>query len=393
MPSTSDGDGGDAKASSRRVALIASSFAPHTGGVEEHVGQIARQLHARGHAVEVWTVDRGARPDASFAAHDGSEITVRYLPTPLPARSAPAMLRFGLRAVPAWMRWSRAHRGFAPEVLHVQCFGPNGIYAERLHRRFGTPLIVSSHGETLGDDHGIYARSALLRSRLRRAIGAASAVTAPSLFALDDLKAHHGLDSPGEIVANGVDLDVVPDALPVSAQPYLYAVGRLGYPKGFDLLIDAYARSGLSGIPLVIGGDGPEREALQRRIADAGLGGRVRLVGRQSPQQVAAGMAGALAVVVPSRFESFGIVALEAWRAGTALIMTSRGGAVDFVRHEQNGLLVDPADVGELAAALIRIVSDDELRATIARAGREDVGTFTWARAAEAYERIYDRVL
>ncbi|GAA2899712.1 glycosyltransferase family 4 protein [Microbacterium esteraromaticum] len=392
MPRTSDGDGSDAKASPRRVALIASSFAPHVGGVEEHVGQIARQLHARGHTVEVWTVDRGVRPDAPFAAHDGSEITVRYLPTPLPARSVAAMLRFGLRVAPAWMRWARAHRGFAPEVLHVQCFGPNGIYAERLHRRFGTPLIVSSHGETLGDDHGIYARSALLRARLRTAIAAAAAVTAPSRFALDDLKAHHGLDSAGEIVANGVDLDVVPDALPVSDQPYLYAVGRLGLPKGFDLLIDAYARSGLSRIPLIIGGEGPERDALQRRIDEAGLDERVRLIGRQSPQQVATGMAGALAVIVPSRFESFGIVALEAWRAGTALIMTSRGGAVDFVRHEQNGLLVDPTDVDELAAALIRIVSDDELRVTIARAGHEDVDAFTWARAAEAYERIYDRL-
>ena len=393
MPRASDREGRDASGTSRRVALIASSFAPHAGGVEEHVAQIARQLQARGHAVEVWTVDRGMRPDAPFAAHDGTEIPVRYLPAPLPARSVPALLRFGLRGVPAWLRWARVHRTFAPDVLHVQCFGPNGIYAERLHRKLGTPLVVSSHGETLGDDHGIYARSALLRSRLRQALAEAVAVTAPSRFALDDLRSHHGLQEPGEIVANGVDLDVVANALAGAAQPYLYGVGRLGHPKGFDLLIDAYARSGLSDIPLIIGGDGPERDALQRQIDERGLSGRVRLLGRQSPQQVAARMAGALAVVVPSRIESFGIVALEAWRAGTALIMTSRGGAVDFVRHEQNGLLVDPTEVDGLAAALIRIVTEDELRVRIARAGREEVGAFTWARAAEAYERIYDRVL
>lgn len=103
-------------------------------------------------------------------------------------------------------------------------------------------------------------------------------------------------------------------------------------------------------------------------------------------------MAAALAVIVPSRVESFGIVALEAWRAGTALVMTSRGGALDFVRHEQNGLLVDPTDVDALAAAITRIVSDDELRTRVARGGRDDVSGFTWSRAADAYERLYERV-
>ncbi|QMU97402.1 glycosyltransferase family 4 protein [Microbacterium esteraromaticum] len=375
----------------RRIALITSSFAPHVGGVEEHVAQIALQLQSRGHTVEVWTVDRGELPDAPFTARDGSEIAVRYLPAPLPARDLGALLRFGLRIVPAWARWVRAHRRFSPDLLHVQCFGPNGIYAELLHRRFRTPMIVTSHGETLGDDHGIYARSALLRSWLRRALAAAVSVTAPSRFVLDDLRAHHGLDASGLVVPNGVDLDVRPDRTAPPSVPCLYAVGRLGRPKGFDLLIDAYARSE-PGIPLVIGGDGPEREALQQRIDAAGLHDRVRLIGRQTPRQVATGMAAALAVIVPSRVESFGIVALEAWRAGTALVMTSRGGALDFVRHEQNGLLVDPTDVDALAAAITRIVSDDELRTRVARGGRDDVSGFTWSRAADAYERLYERV-
>ena len=66
--------------------------------------------------------------------------------------------------------------------------------------------------------------------------------------------------------------------------------------------------------------------------------------GRQSPEGVATAMSAATAVVVPSRMEAFGIVALEAWRAGTTLVMTDRGGASEFVTHDEDGLLIDPED-------------------------------------------------
>ena len=108
-----------------RVALVSSSYFPHPGGVEQHVRSVAGELRARGHDVVVWTVDRGE--GLGVQVIDGVE--VRYLPTPLPARSLRAGVRF-LLALPAAARaWWRAYRDFAPSVLHVQCFGPNGLYA------------------------------------------------------------------------------------------------------------------------------------------------------------------------------------------------------------------------------------------------------------------------
>jgi glycosyltransferase involved in cell wall biosynthesis len=101
-------------------------------------------------------------------------------------------------------------------------------------------------------------------------------------------------------------------------------------------------------------------------------------------------MAGALAVVVPSRLEAFGIVALEAWRSGTALVMTSRGGASEFVRDGIDGLLVDPEDQRALADALQRVAESTCLRHALAEAGQRRVPEFTWARVAQEYERIYE---
>ncbi|MGR0218607.1 glycosyltransferase family 4 protein [Agromyces sp. ZXT2-6] len=371
-----------------RVALVSSSYAPYTGGVEEHVRRVAHELRDSGLDVEVWTVDRGE----SLGVLDDDGVTVRYLPTPLPAASPGAAYRFLRAARPAWRQWAGARRKFAPDLLHVHCFGPNGAYALAMHRRFRIPLIVTSHGEVVGDDHAVFARSRTLRTALRRALASAAVVTAPSEFVLDDLRRNHGLVG-GTVVPNGVALDLRDDASDGRRAPtgrYLLGVGRLGRMKGFDLLIDAFARAELpSDIRLVIVGDGPERDRLREAVARLSLGDRVRFTGRLDAEGVAHAMSNALAVVVPSRVEAFGIVALEAWRSGTALVMTNRGGAPGFVRDGVDGILVDPEDRGALAGALARVSSDEVLRSRLGAAGRSRVGEFTWARVARAYEELY----
>lgn len=372
----------------RRVALVTSSFAPHFGGVEEHVAQVARELHARGAVVEVWTVDRGERPRSPFTGRDGAPIPVRYLKTPLPGRKPSDLVHFVRRGPRAWAAWNRAFRELEPDVLHVHCFGPNGVYAELLARRRRAPLIVTSHGETMGDDDGVFAHSSLFRSALRRSLQAASVVTAPSRFVLDDLQLNYGLRG-GATVPNGVDLRVMPVATPTGERPYLFAVGRLGYQKGFDLLVRAFTAARTRDVDLVLGGDGPMRRDLEDRIREAGLEDRIRLTGQLAPGEVAAWMSSALAVVVPSRQESFGIVALEAWRAAAPLLMTSRGGAAEFVRDGQDGLLVDPTDDEALRATILRLIDEPELRARLSAAGGSRAQEFTWERVADAYEALY----
>jgi glycosyltransferase involved in cell wall biosynthesis len=369
------------------VALVASSYHPHFGGVEEHVRQVARELTESGVLVEVWTADRGEH----LGETTDNGVLVRYLPTPLPARSLAAMARFGVRAPAAWRRWMRAHSQFRPNIIHVHCFGPNGIYALALHRRTGTALAVTSHGETIGDDNGAFQRSNLLRARLTQAVAQASFVTAPSEYVLNDLRANFGLGS-ADAVPNGVDLSIRArtDVARIEAAPFFLGVGRLGRSKGFDLLIDAFGRSRLaSSHRLLIAGDGPERSALSDLARDLGISAAVHFLGRLDPQGVADAMAQARAIVVPSRSEAFGIVALEAWRSSAALIMTSRGGASEFVRDGVDGLLVDPEDLTTLAQAMRVIASDEALRERLATAGSKRVCDFTWRRVAEEYLQLY----
>lgn len=381
---------GDIGSRGHRVALITSSFAPHVGGVETHVARVAEELTRDGIAVEVWAVDRAQRS----TAHDAGGYRVRYLATPLPARDMRSLWRFALLAPRAWAAWRQARREFAPSVVHVHCFGPNGVYGAALSRRFRIPLVLTSHGETRADDDNAFGESVLLRTALRRSIARANAVTAPSDFVLRDLRDRFGLED-GLVIPNGVESvgDEVSVA-PTPGAPYLLGVGRLGWNKGFDLLISAFAAARLpADLRLMIVGDGPELSSLTEAARALGVQGRVEFPGRLDPGAVAAAMAGATAVVVPSRVEAFGIVALEAWRSGAPLVMTNRGGAREFVRDGEDALLVDPTRVDDLARALERVALDNELRRSLAAAGGRRWPDYTWARAAAQYGAVYDRIV
>ncbi len=166
----------------------------------------------------------------------------------------------------------------------MHCFGPNGLYAARLARTAGLPLVLSHHGETFGDANGVFDQSALLRSGLRRSLGQAAAVTSCSRFAADDLLRFGLAPGAAEVVFNGVDLNEAADGkVPGLPGRYVLGVGRLVGTKGFDRLIRAFARAcaedAADGTDLVIGGEGPERSALEGLASECGIAHRVHLVG------------------------------------------------------------------------------------------------------------------
>ncbi len=368
-----------------RVALVSSSYHPYPGGVEEHTAQVAREFVARGVPVEVWTVDRGEH----LGTRRVEGVTVRYLPTPLPSFTPSGVLRF-LRALPsAAAAWGRAAQAFRPTLLHVHCFGPNGIYAMAASRLLRRPLALASHGETFMDEDDVFGTSRLLRTSLRAALRRAAVVTGCSDVVLADLRARFGLRG-GSVVPNGVTL---PDPLPPltgAREAVVFAVGRQVRVKGFDLLLDAFARADPpADTRLVLGGDGPEHAALTRRAETLGIAARVEFPGRLSPEEVSGWMARAQVVAVPSRREAFGIVLLEAWRSGAALLATSHDGPGTIVRDGVDGLLVDPEDTDSFARQLGRLLSEPATRDRLARAGRDRVREFTWAAVADAYLGAY----
>jgi glycogen(starch) synthase len=374
-----------------RIALLPSAYAPAVGGVEELTRRLADRLADRGHEVEVWTF----RHPSTLPAHEVMEgITVRRFAFPLPAarpRSLAAFPALGLRSASTL---SEAVRGFRPDLLHVQCFSAQGVYAAAVASRHRLPLVVTLQGETVMDDGDIYERSVALRLGLRLALRRAGAVTGCSQFVVDDAVARFGLPpGKGQVVYNGVEVagDERPRPLELPFERYVLGLGRVVAKKGFDLLLAAFAE--VAGrhpdVGLVIGGDGGARESLEGQAMALGLQDRVVLPGRLDRAQVAWAMANAEVFTLPSRVEPFGIVVIEALRGGRPVVVSARGGAPEIVRHEREGLVADPFDTAAFGKAIDRLLSDHDLARRLAAAGRERVEDFSWDRVVDQYVELY----
>ncbi len=392
-----------------RIAILPSSYPPALGGVEELTRHLALSLADAGDQVEVWTGHPDDSTPETVEILDG--LVVRRLPMPLPSTHWSAIRRSAVTGTRTMFSLRSAVAAFRPDVLHVQCFGPNGVYAHLLSRATKLPLLITLQGETLMDDTDIFDISRVLRSSLRASLRTAAAVTGCSAFTLADAEARFGLEpGRGRVIPNGVDLDegLQPNGSPPDGartsfsskggapdRPYILALGRVVDKKGFDLLLAAYAALDEGDRPadLVIGGLGEALDGLQRTATALGVADQVHFVGRLSRQEVAEAMAGATLFVVPSRLEPFGIVILEAWRAGVAVVATDRGGPPEFVRDGNDGVLVDPYDLTSFAHTLEALLLDPERRRRIGEAGRVRVRAFGWAAIAEQYREVYTSIV
>jgi glycosyltransferase involved in cell wall biosynthesis len=199
--------------------------------------------------------------------------------------------------------------------------------------------------------------------------------------------------SPGTIrvIRNGVPRQ--PDNLPVerlAPSPVLGAVGRLEAQKGFDILVDAL--TWLPEATAVVVGEGVDRPALEQRAAVRGVGARFVLAGPRA--SAAAAIRGFDVFVLPSRYEGLPLVVLEAMEAGVPIVATDVGSVREVVIDGETGLLVPPDDAQALAAALLRLLRDADLRSRLAQRARSVwASCFDARRMAEEYERLYREVL
>lgn len=196
------------------------------------------------------------------------------------------------------------------------------------------------------------------------------------------------------VVENGVDRSGPsgPDGLPaLPDSPCLLFVGRLEIAqKGVDVLLRALADPRLAGrdVPVVLVGDGPDEASLRAMAARLGVGHRVRWGGRVEGAGKRALMAGAAAVLVPSRYETFGMVAAEAMAAGAPVVASDVDCLRDVVAHA-GGVLVPPERPDVLAAAVADLLDDPARAADLGARGRTASARWDWDVLAEQQERVY----
>lgn len=266
------------------------------------------------------------------------------------------------------------------------------------------PLVVTFHDEVTGKHAGVLDRE----GRFVRDLEALTAHDASHVIANSDYIArqvlrHYGLAAERvTAVPGGIDptlLDVsTPERVrdfraPLAGEDEVLVafVGRLDPEKGLGLLAEAIddVASRPNRVRFVIAGSGKREEALRARLAD-----RARLLGYVKGEALSYLYRAADVVVVPSVYEPFGLVALEAMLAGAAVVVSSAGGLPEIVRHERDGLVFDAGDPAALAAAIERLAQDPTLRQTLATsAAARAKDEFAWSKIAARTRQVYEHVL
>jgi len=299
--------------------------------------------------------------------------------------------QFLWRATDLYRRYVREYG--RPDIIHAHDVMWAGVAARILSRREGIPYVVTVHS-------GAYGMGLIedWERPLLRAVGRdASALLAVSRSLAESLKEYCAVEQPG-VVPNVVDTDFF-DPGPGVRRPgttFQFAcVASLLQDKGYDTLLRAFARafSGAAHVRLEIGGQGPDAEAFKALAKHLGIDAQVTWLGALTREQVRACLHRADGFVLPSRFETFGVVYIEAMSTGLAVVASKCGGPEDFV-DDDCGYLAENGDVDSTAAAMRRMVESRDAWRTRAQAIRErTIARFGQAAVVSALTTVYRQVL
>ena len=380
------------------------------GGLARHVRQLSERLCDQG--VEVHVVTRGAPPLARVQERHG--VVVHRISRP------------GDDAIPrdldTFLRWvaemNVAMRELAgrlvtdlgarpPDLVHSHDWLVADA-ARATARAAGRPWLVTVHATEHGRHQGRVqqhpqsvihgAERAMARDAdhliacsryMRRHVAGVLGVPASRVTAI-----HNGVDAFEQSSA-GEDLQALRATLAAPGQPLVLLVGRLVHEKGFHLALQALAplihRRG--DVRFVLAGSGPAEAQLRRLAWRLGLHRSGTFLGWVDDDMLRSLYRVADLCMVPSLYEPFGIVALEAMASGCPCVVADTGGLREVVPGDDTvGLRFPAGDADALRATVERVLGDDALRARIVAQAREHVLAFDWAQVARATRAVYDRL-
>ena len=372
-----------------------------------YVREVSRELGRMGVSVDVFT--RSQDPSIPRVVRLGERARVIHLAAGVEAPMARERVYDHLdefvEGIEAW----RIAEAIDYDLIHAH-YWLSGVAALTLKTRWSVPVLQMFH--TLGRLKNRVARSAAeLEPAVRleeetRIVSAADRIVAANVVERAELLRDYAAHSSRiATIPCGVDTDLFTPGdraearrrLDLDGRAVLLWVGRIAPIKGLDTLLDAVARLSERGQDLrllVVGGDADERTSghetsLRQRIERLGLGDSVRFLGPQPQGVLPLYYAASDVTVLPSYYESFGMVALEAMACGSPVIASRVGGLVTTVRDGVTGFLVPDGDVEALAERIETLVADPELRWRLGREGVRWAAQHRWPCVAEAVCKEY----
>lgn len=369
-----------------RVLFWQEPFWPQVGGMAVAADVLLQELRGRGYTIEVVT---GAGEEAPLAGepaeeHSGNlhDIAVKRFPFWQVLRNGNVD-----RIATLQQNIASLKRHFASDVVHLSGIAPSMVFHWQSARHAPAPTLLTLHSaNTL---------SAVENTLARQTLEGAHWIAGCSRALLDDARhALPSIESRSSVIYNGVRRPALAPA-PLPETPTLLCVGRLEAHKGFEHAIGALAilRERVPALRLVIAGDGPERGSLERHAAAVGAGSAVRFLGPVPHDHIHAVMNDATLVLVPSRRESFSLVAVEAALMRRAVVATRTGGLPEVVSHAETGILIDAPGSAILAVAVGDLLANPAMLERMGAAAEKRASqVFGVEQYADAYDRLYQRI-
>ena len=375
-------------------------YPPAPGGAETVVKAYSEGLRDLGHDVEVITTDL-------------------YTETPFVKKEMPSEVNgINVTRHKAYTVSGEAHYVLAPgmvqsflskkaDIIHTHSYGYFQNHAGWIRERFqSTPWVITPHFHPSWSMWG-GAKRKTLREFYDTVIGkgtmeSADLITCVSKHERDMLVSEIGISEDNiKIIYNGInwnDWQILPDKeifrkqYPDISDKFVLFAGRLATNKGLSDLISAMCQVNQKSVDLVItGADMGLGKQLEKEALEKGV--RMHRLGHIDDETYRSVLAAAEMLVLPSEYEAFGIVLLEAAAAETAVIGTNVGGIPEAMSPGNNGLIVEYNDVDNLSKSIATLLEDAKMCEEMGKAGRLWAKNFSWDSILKELEQEYSSII
>ena len=365
-----------------RVLLWSDHFWPSIGGVEVLAARFVQDMRQRGYE---FMVIAGTDSEQLVGERDWCGIPVhrfRFRQI-LADRDLDEIVQVRRRIV-------ELKRLFRPDLQHVYFFECGALFHTLTAAASAAPLLVTLHGVQEDERYGPRTAFGPLVRSADWLVACSSDVLRETQRQLPEVV------SRSSMIRSTLEPPELPPARLSFDPPRLLCLGRLSPEKGFDVAVAAFGRLArrFPTARLVVAGEGAQRAGLEALVSDLRVRDRVDFLGWVLPQDVPALLNSVTVVIVPSRSESLGLVAVQAAQMARPVVASRVGGLPEVVTHGETGLLVPPESPAALAGALAELLEQPDRAARFGQnafeRARADGG---WQSHLDAYDALYRQLV
>jgi glycogen synthase len=386
-----------------RLLILSWEYPPLIeGGLARHVRKLAEELVDRD--IEVHVLTRGG--EESPAEEDAGGVTIHRILEPKRPTDLGEFVAW-VERMNSDMLAAGVELGdrFSFDLVH----GHDWLVAnacDHLAKRFDAPLVITIHATEHGRHQGWVSKhpQSYIHGVERWITNRSDRVIACSFYMREQIADIFGVEEERvSVIPNGIDPGDLQPQDPGElrrlrlefAQPdqkLVLLVGRLVYEKGFQLALEAMPGviEKVPGTRFLVAGSGTHEIELRRQAQELGLMEHGAFLGWIGDDVLHSLYPISDICVVPSIYEPFGLVALEAMASGCPCLVADTGGLREVVPHEEAGLRFRARDPDALAEMAIRVLCDEQLGQRLVSEGLEHIRRFDWADVAERTAAVYD---